>query len=108
MQDRAAFAELRRRGRRRRSGPLDVVWVAGPATRPPRVAFAISRRVGSAVVRNKIRRRLRAVVAELAAAGRLGPGDYLVAASPAAAGASFTTLRAGMTTACAELHGRTR
>lgn len=108
MQDRAAFVELRRHGRRRRSGPLNVVWVAGPATRPPRVAFAISRRVGSAVVRNKVRRRLRAVAAELAGTGRLGPGDYLVAASPAAADASFATLRAGMTTACAELWSRTR
>lgn len=103
IRDRATFAELRQFGRRRWGGPLNVVWVAGPATRPPRVAFAISRRVGPAVVRNKVRRRLRAVAAEMASAGTLAPGDYLVAASPAAADASFVMLRDGMTTACAAL-----
>lgn len=80
-----------------------MVWVAGPGTRPPRVAFAIGRRVGSAVVRNKLRRRLRAVASELAASGALAPGDYLVAVSQDAATASFTALRSGMTTACARL-----
>jgi ribonuclease P protein component len=103
IRDRAAFTELRRRGRRCRSGPLDVVWIAGPAARPPRLAFAIGRRVGPAVVRNKLRRRLRAVASELAVSGALAPGDYLVAASPAAAAAPFTALRSGMTTACASL-----
>jgi len=59
--------------------------------------------VGPAVVRNKLRRRLRAVASELAASGVLAPGDYLVAASPAAAAASFTALRSAVTTACASL-----
>lgn len=59
-----------------------------PST-PPRVAYAVSRAVGPAVVRNRVRRRLRAAVRELAPA----PGDYLVSASPSAAGASFSQLR---------------
>ena len=34
---------------------------------PPRLACAVSRKVGSAVVRNRVRRRLRAAFEELAA-----------------------------------------
>ncbi len=50
---------------------------------PPRVAFAVSSTVGNAVLRNRIKRRIRQVVRELAAgrdaAGRpaLG-GDHLI------------------------------
>jgi ribonuclease P protein component len=46
-----------------------------------RVAYAVSRRVGGAVTRNRVRRRLRAAAA---AAGPLRPGAYLVSADPAA------------------------
>ena len=44
----------------------------------PQVAFAISRRVGNAVVRNRCRRRVRPLLADHARAGRLRPGAYLV------------------------------
>lgn len=52
---------------------------------PPvaRVAYAVGRRVGGAVERNRLRRRLRAVVAELS--GVLSPGAYLVSAGGEAA-----------------------
>jgi ribonuclease P protein component len=76
VRDRATFAALRE-GRRGHAGPLRVTWVPGPDADPPRVAFAIGRRVGPAVARNRIRRQLRAVVNELAAG--LAPGAYLVA-----------------------------
>ena len=54
-----------------------------------RVAYAIPRAAGPAVVRNRLRRRLRAVVRELA----LEPGDHLISASPAATELSFDQLR---------------
>jgi ribonuclease P protein component len=76
VRDRATFAALRD-GRRGHAGPVRVTWVQGAPDAPPRVAFAVGRRVGSAVARNRIRRQLRAVVAELAA--ELAPGAYLVA-----------------------------
>ena len=77
VRDRATFTALRS-GRRGHAGPVRVTWVPEPdATSPPRVAFAVRRRVGSAVARNRVRRQLRAVVAELAP--HLAPGAYLVA-----------------------------
>ena len=48
---------------------------------PPRVAFAVSRRAGSAVSRNRLRRRLRAVMRELGDPARepaYPSGDYLI------------------------------
>ena len=77
VRDRATFAALRT-GRRGHAGPVRVTWLPEPGSdRPPRVAFAVGRRVGPAVARNRVRRRLRAAVAELAA--HLEAGAYLVA-----------------------------
>jgi ribonuclease P protein component len=60
-----------------------------------RVAFAIGRRVGGAVVRNRLRRRLRSVCAEL----RLPAGEYLVSVVPDAADLPFAELQAVVTAA---------
>lgn len=49
------------------------------------------------MVRNRLRRRLRAVVSELAP--RLAPGAYLVGAGPEAASLSFGELQAIVTEA---------
>jgi ribonuclease P protein component len=88
---RDAFASLRH-GRRHRAGPLTVSWVGGDPTEPPRVAYTIGRRVGSAVVRNRVRRRLRMVIRE--AAPMLHPGAYyLIGVGPDAAGLPYHSLR---------------
>ena len=78
--DRRTFQALRREGRRARRGPLTVTWLApdGGDTNPPRAGFALGRSVGGAVVRNRVRRRLRAALRELQAAGRLPAGAYLL------------------------------
>lgn len=57
------------------------------------VAFAIGRRTGSAVLRNRIRRRLRAALGELAAAGAVPAGAVVVSAGATAATAPFPSLR---------------
>ena len=69
---------------------MTVSWVPGSASEPPRVAFAIGRKVGGAVVRNRLRRRLRAIATEL----DLAPGAYLISAAPAAATLPYRELRA--------------
>ena len=60
----------------------------------PRVAFAVGRRVGPAVVRNRCRRRLRAVLAELAGGPTpvLRPGAYLFSVAPGAVSLSHQEL----------------
>lgn len=53
-----------------------------PAAGNVRVAFSTPKRIGSAVVRNKLRRQLRALMQERAS--RLPAGWYLLAVEPAA------------------------
>jgi ribonuclease P protein component len=60
--------------------------------RPARVGFTVSRKVGNAVVRNRVRRRLRDVVRR-AAADDMRPGhDYVLVARPAAMSEPFGRL----------------
>lgn len=64
---------------------------AGPAASAGRVevAYAVGRAVGPAVVRNRVRRRLRTAISELGPS----PGAYLVAVTPAAADLGYAALR---------------
>lgn len=95
VRDRHTFARLST-GRRYRSGPVSVVVMPSvdalnALPGPPRVAYAIGKRVGPAVTRNRVRRRLRACVRRHAHA--LSPGSiYLFGASPAAGAAPFGDL----------------
>jgi ribonuclease P protein component len=100
ISDRRTFLELRRSGRRVRSGVLSVTFLPAPVgaadapSDPPRVAFAITRRFGSAVDRNLIRRRLRAAFSEIH--GRtpspIAPGAYLLTVRPEALTRTFAQL----------------
>ena len=89
--DRRDTFESLRRGHRRREGPITVSWVPGDPSEPPRIAYTIGRRVGSAVVRNRVRRRLRMLIRD--AAPKLRPGAYLIGVAPAAAVCSYNELR---------------
>jgi ribonuclease P protein component len=90
IRPRATFALLARARACRR----ELVWVRRvPVDAPgPQVGFAVSRHVGNAVTRNRVRRRLRAAVRDELAAVR-ADSAYLVGATPAAARASFDELR---------------
>jgi ribonuclease P protein component len=72
------FQELRSTGRRVSSGPLTMIVSPLPDPEVTRVAYAIGRPVGTAVHRNRLRRRLRAVVADHDRGGRLPSSAYLV------------------------------
>ena len=88
---RATFHRFRDEGEHIRLGSLWVSVIADPAAAPPHVAFALGRRIGGAVTRNRLRRRLRALVAEVAP--QLPPGWYLVGVTSAAAPEPFAALQ---------------
>lgn len=96
VRDRRTFGALRGDGTRRRSGPVTVTALRDPAAPGVRVAYAVSRAVGGAVDRNRLRRRLRAIVRDT----ELAPGAYVVAVSPSAALLAFDELAAHVRKAC--------
>lgn len=57
------------------------------------MAFAVGRAVGPAVQRNRLRRRLRAILAELDRAQAVPPVIMLLGATPAASKLTFVQLR---------------
>lgn len=76
----------------RRQGALAARLLAGDPAQPPSVAYAVPRAFGGAVERNRLRRRLRAMVRELES--ELVPGGaYLLSAGPAAMNTSSVELR---------------
>ena len=101
IRDHAVFARFRRDGRRARVGSLWMSVIADPAAIPPRVGFAVGRSAGSAPVRNRIRRRLRALAR--AHAERLRPGWYLVGADGSFAELPFRDAEHTFLTALAEV-----
>ena len=101
------FQRVRRRGRRisgayltlqyarRTSGSAGVAIREGGErdTPPVRIGFSVSKRVGGAVTRNLVKRRLREAVRHRLAA-LAGGWDLVLTALPSAARADFTTLGA--------------
>ena len=89
----ADYKAVVRKGRRC-AGPNTVTYVTTTGQdRSARFGFIVSRQVGPAVVRNTVRRRLKAVCAE-ALPSVLAGSDVVIRALPAAATAPFGDLRA--------------
>jgi ribonuclease P protein component len=84
-----------------RHGPITVTWAPGDPAEPPRVAYAIGKHVGGATVRNRVRRRLRAIIRDLERP--LGSGAWLIGAAPEVAKLSYGELQAAVTEAVAAL-----
>jgi ribonuclease P protein component len=75
---------------------------------PARVGFTVSRRVGGAVERNRVRRRLKEIVRLSAAAGFAAGSDYVVVGRGAALGMTFARLAEDFTGALHRLDKRRR
>jgi ribonuclease P protein component len=70
-----------------------------PDLRGPRFGFTVSKQVGGAVERNRIKRRLRAAVAQLQAAHAVPMFDYVLIARRPALDAPFAALLSDLATA---------
>ena len=93
---------MARRGRARRHR-LFTIRVRRNGLGRVRCGFAVSRRVGGAVVRNRVRRRLRQLMRALPP----GSGfDVLVSANPGIVHANFEELRAALSETVAEALAR--
>jgi ribonuclease P protein component len=100
LTDSDTFRTAVRRGRRAGSSSLVVhLWVDPAAEHAPaRVGFTVSKAVGTAVTRNRVKRRLRHLAgAHLSTlAGIPGRASLVVRAQPAAADASYADLDADL------------
>jgi ribonuclease P protein component len=97
LRSRRSFEAVGRGASRGRAGPLTVSYLENPSSERPQVAYAIGRHVGGAVDRNRLRRRLRAIVAEQA--GSLPVGAYVVRASRQGSAWGFEELKVAMSQA---------
>jgi ribonuclease P protein component len=94
------FARVRAEGVRHGRGPVRLVSRRDPASTNARFAFAIPRSVGNAVVRNRIRRRVKAVLQDLHREDPAFParGDHLIRVTAPIDDWSHATLRHTMST----------
>ncbi len=77
----------------RLSGRLLVLFVCPGGGTGPRLGITVTRKAGGAVVRNRLRRRVREAFRRAAAARALPRLDFVVNVSPRAAGATYEELR---------------
>lgn len=90
---------LHRTGSRVRSGPF--LAIVGPRCAAPAVAFAIRTEVGSAVLRNRLRRRLRGLLEERVE--HLPSAAMIVRPSPLAGALSYPRLAVAVDRLVADL-----
>jgi ribonuclease P protein component len=90
LRSRAAFERVRRSGRRVSAPEFVLYHFAREAPGSARIGFAVGRRVGGAVVRNRVRRLLREAIRPLIP--RLAACDIVIVARPPALEAGVAEL----------------
>ena len=105
IRSRHTFEDLRRSRVRGRSGPLSVVFVPQSTWSRSEVAYAINRKLGNAVMRNRLRRRLRSILS--GHAPPLPAGAYLIRTGPEAPHLAFNELKVAMSQALEQVTRRT-
>lgn len=98
LRRRADFLRCYEQGRRRH-GELATIYIAErePTATRPRLGITVTRKVGGAVVRHRVKRRIREIYRRWSKRERLAPYDIVVQARPAARGVDFQTLEAEIT-----------
>ena len=97
LRRRADFLRCYRRGRRHH-GRLITLYVVqrGPAAQQARLGITVTRKVGGAVVRHRVKRRIREIYRRWELRRRLPALDLVVHAKPQAREADFEALRSEM------------
>lgn len=106
IRSRDTFESIRRSGVRGGYGPIRIRFTDQTSSSEAQFAYALGKRIGSAVVRNRLRRRLRAIVTEMGP--ELLPGAYLVSTGPGVAELNFDELRMVMGRALESVRRSTR
>src|SRR5262245_21529534 len=75
---------------------------------PARVGFTVSRKVGTAVERNRVRRRLREAVRRSASRQMLAGHDYVIVGRRSALACDFTRLTGDLEQTLARIHKQRR
>jgi ribonuclease P protein component len=97
--------------RRAQTGPagLGETGESGLSAEPPRFGFTVTKKIGNAVVRNRIRRRLREAVRTLDPLPARAGHDYVMIARAEALGSAFAALQAELVRALGRIEaGKTR
>ena len=94
----ADYRRISRRGRRVTGVATVSSVVSSTDGTTSRFGFIITRKIGNAVVRNRLRRRLKAACRDLLDAG-MAPREMVIRALPAAVTADWVTLRREIETA---------
>jgi len=101
--NRATFELLRKSRYRGRSGAVGAIYV-NTGKKKVEVGYAIGIKIGGAVVRNRLRRRVRAVIDELGE--ELAPGAYQISCGPEAELLSHEMLVRAVREACSRARAK--
>jgi ribonuclease P protein component len=70
----------------------------------PRIGYTVTKRIGNSVIRNRVKRRLRAALAELGPNELQGNCDYVLIARPGALKRAFAELTNDLRKGLANIH----